>query len=146
MTRRKSRPIGTMLTTTIAESEISGVEIEFDWHPYEGGRVYGWVANPDAEIQDNNYDEEPYHSGQKAYATINALIRLISEEKRWGAELYVYNLTDERTRYWGDYGPGYIKSSFAPPAGLWCEVPLRFSGVTCAGIAEKRGEANPFLL
>ena len=66
-------------------------------------------------FQDNNFDEGPFHSGQEAYTTINASLRLINEAKRWGAELYVYNLTDERTRYWADYGPGYIKSSFAPP-------------------------------
>jgi len=191
--------IGTMLTQNISESEIKGVEIEFDWHPYDGGRIYGWVAYLDAEItdmpagdgwfcferayldltecppevpdddpsapdiretnfagnqlpwspkwsvtvtgehnwyfdnglrlspvatvhwqdeiffQDNNFDEGPFHSGQEAYATVNASLRLINEQKRWGMELYVYNLTDERTRYWADYGPGYIKSSFAPP-------------------------------
>mgnify|MGYP001827127376 FL=1 len=66
-------------------------------------------------FQDNNFDEGPFHSGQEAYATVNASLRLINEQKRWGMELYVYNLTDERTRYWADYGPGYIKSSFAPP-------------------------------
>ncbi len=191
--------IGTMLTTNIASSEIKGVEVEFDWYPYEGGRLFGWVAYLDAEIkdmpagdgwfcferallglsecppevpdndpsspdiretnfagnqlpwspkwsvtvtgehnwyfdnglrlspvatvhwqdeiffQDNNFDEGPFHSGQEAYMTINASLRLINEQQRWGLELYVYNLTDERTRYWADYGPGYIKSSFAPP-------------------------------
>jgi iron complex outermembrane receptor protein len=191
--------IGTNLTTNIAESTIKGVEIEFDWYPYDGGRLYGWVAYLDAEIkdlpagdgwfcferallgltecppeeentdpnapntrptnfkgnqlpwspkfsatltgehnwyfdnglrlspvatvhwqsemffQDNNFDEGPFHSGQKAYATVNASLRLISEEKGWGMELYVYNLFDERTRNWADYGPGYVKSSFAPP-------------------------------
>jgi iron complex outermembrane receptor protein len=191
--------IGTNLTTNIAESEISGVELEFDWFPYDGGRLYGWVAYLNAEIkdlpagdgwfcferallglsecppevensdpaapntrptnwagnqlpwspkwsvtltgehnwyydnglrlsptatvhwqdeiffQDNNFDEGPFHSGQKAYAVVNAALRLIHDEKGWGAEIYVYNLTDERTRYWADYGPGYIKSSYAPP-------------------------------
>ena len=191
--------IGTNLTTNIAESEITGAELEFDWVPYDGGRLYGWVAYLDAEIkdlpagdgwfcferallgltecpeeventdpnapntrptnfagnqlpwspkwsatitgehnwyfdnglrlsptatvhwqdeiffQDNNFAEGPFHSGQKAYTTINAALRLISEEQRWGLELYVYNATDERTRNWADQGPGYIKSSYAPP-------------------------------
>lgn len=191
--------IGTNLTTNIAESEITGAELEFDWAPYDGGRLYGWVAYLDAEIkdlpagdgwfcferallgltecpeeventdpnapntrptnfagnqlpwspkwsatitgehnwyfdnglrlsptatvhwqdeiffQDNNFAEGPFHSGQKAYTTINAALRLISEEQRWGLELYVYNATDERTRNWADQGPGYIKSSYAPP-------------------------------
>ncbi len=191
--------IGTNLTTNIAKATISGVEIELDWYPYEGGRVYGWIAYLDAEIkdmpagdgwfcferaflgltecpaeventdpnapnirptnfsgnqlpwspkwsttitaehnwyydnglrlspvvtvhwqseiffQDNNFDEEPFHSGQKAYTTVNASLRLINEEKSWGMELFVYNAFDVRTRNWADYGPGYIKSSYAPP-------------------------------
>lgn len=191
--------IGTNLTTNISQSTISGVEIEMDWYPYEGGRIYGWIAYLNAEItdmpagdgwfcferallglslcppeeentdpnapnirpvnfagnklpwspewsatitaehnwyfdngvrlspvvtvhwqdeiffQDNNFDEGPFHSGQEAYATVNASLRLINEEKRWGAELFVYNMFDERTRNWADYGPGYIKSSYAPP-------------------------------
>jgi iron complex outermembrane receptor protein len=191
--------IGTLLTTNIASSTISGIELEIDWTPYDGGRIYGWLAYLDAEIknlpagdgwfcferallgltecppevensdpaapntrptnfrgnqlpwspkwsatvtaehnfyfdngmrlspvvtvhwqdeiffQDNNFDEGPFHSGQKAYASVNASLRLINEEKRWGLELYAYNLFDERTRNWADYGPGYIKASYAPP-------------------------------
>jgi iron complex outermembrane receptor protein len=191
--------IGTNLTTNIAKSAISGVEVEIDWTPYDGGRIYGWIAYLDAEIkdmpagdgwfcferallgltecppevedsdpsspnqrltnfrgnqlpwspkwsatvtaehnwyfdnglrlspvatvhwqdeiffQDNNFDEGPFHSGQEAYTTVNASLRLINDEKRWGLELYVYNAFDERTRNWADYGPGYIKSSYAPP-------------------------------
>ncbi len=191
--------IGTNLTTNISKSAISGVEIEVDWTPYEGGRIYGWVAYLNAEIkdmpagdgwfcferalfgltecpaeeintdpnapnlrptnfkgnqlpwspkwsatvtaehnwyfdnglrlspvatvhwqdeiffQDNNFDEGPFHSGQEAYVTVNASLRLINEEQRWGLEAFVYNAFDERTRNWADYGPGYIKSSYAPP-------------------------------
>ena len=191
--------IGTLLTTNIASSTISGIELEIDWTPYDGGRIYGWLAYLDAEIknlpagdgwfcferallgltecpaevensdpaapntrptnfkgnqlpwspkwsatvtaehnfyfdngmrlspvvtvhwqdeiffQDNNFDEGPFHSGQKAYASVNGSLRLINEEQRWGLELYVYNLFDERTRNWADYGPGYIKASYAPP-------------------------------
>jgi iron complex outermembrane receptor protein len=191
--------IGTNLTTNIAKSDISGVEIEFDWAPYDGGRLYGWVAYLDAEIkdlpagdgwfcferalfgltecppeeentdpnapnqrptnwkgnqlpwspkwsatltgehnwyfdnglrlspvatvhwqseiffQDNNFDEGPFHSGQKAYTVVNGSLRLINDEKSWGMELYVYNAFDKRTVVWADQGPGYIKSSYAPP-------------------------------
>ena len=66
-------------------------------------------------FQDNNFDEGPFHSGQEAYTTYNAALHLVDEAKGWGAELYVYNLTDEEIRVWGDHGPGYVKSSFAPP-------------------------------
>lgn len=195
------RDIGTLLTTNIAEAEIKGLEFEFDWLPWQNGRLYGWVAWLDAEITnlpgaddgwfcferaylglsecapedpsqvrpdnslrrptsfngnklpwspewsatvsiehswnissklrlsplvsghwqsemffaDNNFDEGPFHSGQKAFATMDAALRLINEEAKWGAELYVYNATDELVRSWADPGPGYMKGSFFPP-------------------------------
>jgi len=195
------RDIGTLLTTNIAESEIKGVELEFDWLAWQGGRVYGWVAWLDAEItklpgaddgwfcferaylglstcpaqdptqvrpdnslrrptdfagnklpwspelsatvtiehswqlgenlrlsplvsahwqsemffSDNNFDEGPFHSGQESFATMDAALRLINEKGGWGAELYVYNATDELVRSWSDPGPGYMKASFFPP-------------------------------
>jgi iron complex outermembrane receptor protein len=195
------RDIGTLLTTNLAESRIKGVELEFDWLAWQGGRVYGWAAWLDAEItnlpgaddgwfcferaylgltpcpaqdptqvrpdnslrrptdfsgnklpwspelsatvtiehswqvgdglrlsplvsahwqsemffSDNNFDEAPFHSGQKSFATMDAALRLISEKGGWGAELYVYNATDELVRSWSDPGPGYLKANFFPP-------------------------------
>ena len=47
-----ARDIGTNLTSNIAEAEITGVEIEFDWWAWEGGRVTGWVNYLNAEIVD----------------------------------------------------------------------------------------------
>jgi len=64
---------------------------------------------------DNNFDEGPFHSGQKAFATFNASIRLVDTMQGWSTELYVYNLTDELVRSWADPGPGYMKASFFAP-------------------------------
>jgi outer membrane receptor protein involved in Fe transport len=66
-------------------------------------------------FSDNNFDEGPFHSGQKAFTTVDAALRLINEEAKWGAELYVFNATDELVRSWADPGPGYMKGSFFPP-------------------------------
>jgi iron complex outermembrane receptor protein len=196
-----NRDIGTLLTNNIAEAEINGIELEFDWLAWDGGRVIGWATWLDAKItnlpgaddgwfcferaylgltrcpaedpsqirgdnslrrptdfsgnrlpwspeysatvsvehnwqlgnglrlspyvsahwqsemffSDNNFAEGPFHTGQKAFTTMNAALRLISERSRWGAELYVYNATDELVRNWGDGGPGYLRASFFPP-------------------------------
>jgi iron complex outermembrane receptor protein len=45
------RDIGTLLTQNIGETQSVGAELEFDWRPYEGGRVNGWVAWLDSEIK-----------------------------------------------------------------------------------------------
>jgi len=199
--RSSNRDIGTLLTTNIAESRIRGIELEFDYLPWQNGRIYGWVTWLDAEItklpgaddgwfcferaylgltrcpaenpnqirgdnslrrptdfsgnqlpwspkysatvtmehnwnvgnglrlspyvsahyqsemffNDNNFDEGAFHNGQRAFTTVNASMRLISESSKWGAELYVYNVTDELVRSWSDGGPGYQRASFFPP-------------------------------
>jgi iron complex outermembrane receptor protein len=201
-----NRDIGTLLTTNIAEAEVKGLEIEFDWLPWKGGRVYGWFTYLDATITkfpgaedgwfcferaylglsecapedpsqvrpdnslrrpadyrgkklpwspefsttitmehtfaldsakfgegkllipnvsmhwqsemffaDNNFDEGPFHSGQRAFATFNASLRLVDTMDGWSSELYIYNLTDKLVRQWADPGPGYMKASFFPP-------------------------------
>ena len=66
-------------------------------------------------FSDNNFDEGPFHTGQKAFTSVNAALRLINERAKWGAELYVYNATDELIRNWSDGGPGYLRASFFPP-------------------------------
>ena len=52
------RDIGTLITQNIGETRNMGVELEFDWRPYNGGRVNGWVAWLDSEITelDNSQD------------------------------------------------------------------------------------------
>jgi iron complex outermembrane receptor protein len=195
------RDIGTLLTTNIAEAEIKGIELEFDWLPYRNGRLFGWLTWLDAEItklpgaddgwfcferaylgltpcpaedpdqprgdgslrrptdysgnqlpwspewsgtltfehnwypgaglrlspyvsahwqsemffSDGNFDEGPCHSGQKAFTTVNAALRLINERAKWAVEAYVYNATDELVRSWADGGPGYLRANFFAP-------------------------------
>ena len=195
------RDIGTLLTTNIAEAEVKGIELEFDWLPWQGGRLFGWFTYLDATITkfpgaedgwfcferaylglsecapedpnqvrpdntlrrpadftgkklpwspefsttltfeqtfklssdyllipnvsmhwqsemffaDNNFDEGPFHSGQEAFATFNASVRLLNTMQGWSSELYVFNLTDELVRNWADPGPGYMKASFYAP-------------------------------
>jgi iron complex outermembrane receptor protein len=75
------------------------------------------TANWQSEMffADNNFDEKPFSSGQDAFSTINASIRLNNSTYGWTTELYVYNLTDELVRNWADPGPGYMKASFFSP-------------------------------
>ena len=196
-----NRDIGTLLTTNIAQAKINGAEFEFDWLPWQGGRLFGWVSYLDATITkfpgaedgwfcferaylglsecaaedpsqvrpdntlrrpadyrgkklpwspefstnltfeqtfnvgddmllipnvsmhwqsemffaDNNFDEGPFHSGQRAFSTYNASVRLVNAMDGWSADLYIYNLTDKLVRQWSDPGPGYMKASFFPP-------------------------------
>lgn len=45
------REIGTLLTTNLAEANIFGIELEFDWlEPWRGGHVFGWASYLNAEI------------------------------------------------------------------------------------------------
>ncbi|MGI9323055.1 MAG: TonB-dependent receptor [Pseudomonadales bacterium] len=46
------RDIGTLLTANIAKAVNVGLELEFDWYAWEGGRVNGWVAFLDSQIKD----------------------------------------------------------------------------------------------
>ncbi len=52
------RDIGTLITQNIGETRNIGAEIEFDWRPYNGGRINGWIAWLDSEITelDNSQD------------------------------------------------------------------------------------------
>lgn len=202
------RDIGTFLTRNIGEARSMGFEFEFNWIPWDNGRIYGWLAWLDAEITDyetqedwycldrallgltncgelvdtgngdlgrpinlkgnklpwspefsytvnaehrfdlgnslifsphvsmswqddiyfdnSNFDEGPYHSGQDAYATYNASLRLWSETDGWGVEVFGYNLTDELVRNWADRGPGFMKASFAPPRQYGMKVNWNF--------------------
>ena len=36
--------IYTLMTKNVPQTTIQGVELEFDWTPYETGRVFGWVS------------------------------------------------------------------------------------------------------
>jgi len=91
---------------------------EHNWYFENGLRLSPYVSfnwQDEVFFNNNNFDEGAFHSGQPALSTISASLRLINEDKAWGAEIYVNNATDERIRYWSDGGPGYLRSSFAPP-------------------------------
>ena len=53
-----NRDIGTFLTRNIGEARIVGLEFEFDWLPWQGGRIFGWMAHLNAEITDYQTEED----------------------------------------------------------------------------------------
>jgi len=94
------------------------VNYEHNWYLENGYRLSPYISvnwQDEVFFNNNNFDEGAFHSGQPAYAAANASFRVINEEEHWGIELFMYNVTDERIRYWSDGGPGYLRSSFAPP-------------------------------
>ncbi len=42
--------IGTQVTNNLSEASITGLEIEFDWQAWEGGRITGWINYLDASV------------------------------------------------------------------------------------------------
>ncbi|MDD9801249.1 MAG: TonB-dependent receptor [Deltaproteobacteria bacterium] len=94
------------------------INFEHNWYLPGGQRISPFLSVSFVDeyfFNDNNFDEGAFHSGQTAIATMNFSLRYINEEQRWGAEIYVYNLTDELVRTWSDPGPGYLRANFAPP-------------------------------
>ncbi|MCE2391692.1 MAG: TonB-dependent receptor, partial [Proteobacteria bacterium] len=95
------------------------VNVEHNWWVGDGLRLSPYVSvswTDEMFFDDRNFDEEPFHSGQEEVTTVNASLRLIDEGRRWGAELYVYNATDERVKSWVDPGgPGYVRANYFPP-------------------------------
>ena len=65
------RDIGTLLTTNLAEADISGAEFEWDWaNPWEGGRFYGWVAFLNAEIGKLEDGDDGLFCFERAYLNL----------------------------------------------------------------------------
>ena len=60
------RDIGTLLTQNIGETRNMGAEIEFDWAPYYGGRVTGWVAWLDSEITELEGTQDGWYCLERA--------------------------------------------------------------------------------
>ena len=60
------RDIGTLLTQNIGETRNMGAEIEFDWAPYYGGRVTGWVAWLDSKITDLENTQDGWYCLERA--------------------------------------------------------------------------------
>ena len=59
--------IGTLLTTNLAGAEIKGIEFEWDWWAWEGGRFFGWVNFLDAKISDLPGAEDGWYCFERAY-------------------------------------------------------------------------------
>ena len=91
---------------------------EHNWWTNGGWRISPHVSahwQSEMFFNDNNFDEGPFHSGQDAFATVNASLRFINERRKFAVEAYVYNATDELVRSWGDPGPGYMRGTFFAP-------------------------------
>ena len=52
-------------TQNFGEQEMKGLEVEFDYLPYEGGRVSGWITTMDTEVTED-FNTQWYY-GQDAY-------------------------------------------------------------------------------
>ena len=94
------------------------VTAEHNWYFENGLRLSPYASmhwQSEMFFQDSNFDEGAFHTGQKAFATFTAALRLINEEDAWGVEVYCNNCTDELVRQWVDGGPGYQRASFFPP-------------------------------
>jgi len=105
------------------------INIEHNWSLPGGQKIspiltFSWVD--EQFFNDNNFDEAPFHSGQKSSTTMNFSLRYEDEERRWGAEAYVYNLTDELVRTYVGGGPGYVRANFAPPRSYGIRVRKEF--------------------
>ena len=59
--------VGTLLTTNLAGAEISGIEFEWDWWAWPGGRFFGWINYLNAEISDMPGAEDGWYCFERAY-------------------------------------------------------------------------------
>jgi iron complex outermembrane receptor protein len=60
------RDIGTLITNNIGETQSVGAELEFDWRPYDGGRINGWVAYLDSEIKKFDGAQDDWYCFERA--------------------------------------------------------------------------------
>lgn len=44
--------IGTLTTTNVAQARMLGVEVEFDWRPWDGGRLFGFGTWLDSKVEE----------------------------------------------------------------------------------------------
>ncbi len=59
--------IGTLLTTNLAGADIKGIEFEWDWWAWEGGRFFGWVNYLDAKISEMEGAEDGWYCFERAW-------------------------------------------------------------------------------
>ena len=119
------RDIGTLLTTNLAESDIFGIEMEFDWsEPWTGGRIFGWGAYLNAEIGKLDDGADGLFCFERAYLNLKACppedlsqpleaggfrrpTDLSGNKLPWSPE-FSFSLTGEHSWYTGtgwQYGP-----------------------------------------
>jgi iron complex outermembrane receptor protein len=94
------------------------VNFEHNWRLSNGIRVSPYVSihwQSKMFFNDSNLDTGPFSFAQESFTTANAALRFINEQDNWGAEIYVYNATDELVRQWMDPGPGFMRATFFPP-------------------------------
>ena len=67
------REIGTLLTTNLAEADIFGIELEFDWlEPWRGGHLFGWASYLNAEIGKLDGADDGLFCFERAYLNLKA--------------------------------------------------------------------------
>ena len=95
------RDIGTLITQNIGQTRNVGAEIEFDWAPYYGGRVTGWVAWLDSEIRDLEDVQDGWYCLERALLGLtNCPEKTVNEngdEGRWTS--YVGNAMPWSPKY-----------------------------------------------
>ena len=70
---QSGRDIGTLLTTNLAQADIFGIELEWDWaEPWQGGRVFGWVSFLNAEIGSLKDGADGLFCFERAYLGLEA--------------------------------------------------------------------------
>ena len=81
------RDIGTLITQNIGKTRNIGAEIEFDWAPYYGGRVTGWVAWLDSEIRDLEDVQDGWYCLERALLGLTncpeKTVNANGDEGRW---------------------------------------------------------------
>lgn len=81
------RDIGTLITQNIGETRNIGAEIEFDWAPYYGGRITGWVAWLDSEIRDLEDVQDGWYCLERALLGLTncpeKTVNANGDEGRW---------------------------------------------------------------
>ena len=99
----------TLMTKNVPNSTIQGVELEFDWKPYEAGRLFGWVSMLDTENGGSSSAEatqDGYLCMERALVGVDpcsadGTIDLSGKHLTWSPELS-WNLQFEHNTYTGN--------------------------------------------
>ena len=94
------------MTKNVPNSTIQGVELEFDWKPYEAGRLFGWVSMLDTENGGSSSAEatqDGYLCMERALVGVDpcnadGTIDLSGKNLTWSPELS-WNLQFEHNTY-----------------------------------------------